>query len=323
MNSKYISSKLLTIFIEKNSLDRLAYYVAIKKAHKSGTTLSITKLSKQVGCSYNSLKFHLDLFESLNLLSISDNKLYFTSTKKLIWKRKTKRIQPQNKVVKRKLYLHFKNDQVKELKKEIREFILLNSLFRQGLVQKKQHKAVPLQHAGISAKRLGQKINRSISTGQRLITRMAKNNIIKVTPKFVQMQDSTLFEFRRLRENFLIPQHCKFNNGLIWRQIYSEMEIVVPKVSIKIAEHEFVGPIVTLKTESYTIKVQDSFTGGLHLSQPQGYFNKKYLKKKGMTPKQIKEIFVKEAMCVYSDKDKYPTHLMSFKTLNQIQGGIA
>lgn len=323
MNSKYISSKLLTIFLEKNSLDRLAYYVAIKKAHKSGTTLSITKLSKQVGCSYNSLKFHLDLFQDWKLLSISDNKLYFVSTQKLTWKRKTKRIQPQNKVVKRKLYLKFENTQVKDLKKEIREFILLNSLYRQGLVQKKQHKAVPLQHAGISAKRLGQKINRSISTGQRLITRMAKNNIIKVTPKFVEMQESTLFEFRQLRENFLIPQHCKFNNGLIWRQTYSEMEIMAPKVTVQPQRHEFLGDIVIVKKESYTIKVQDSFTGGLHLSQPKGYFNKKYLKRKGMTPKQIKEIFVKEAMCVYSDKDKYPTHLMSFKTLNQIQGGVA
>jgi len=305
-------------------LDRLAYYVAIKKAHKSGSTLSISKLSKQIGCSYNSLKFHLDLFESLKLLSISDNRLYFTSTQKLIWKRRTKRIQPQNKVVKRKLYLHFKNDQVKELKKEIREFILLNSLFRQGLVQKKQQKALPLKHAGISAKSLGKKINRSISTGQRLITRMAKNNIIKVTPKFeIVQEETTIFEFRRLRENFLIPQHCRFNNKIIWKQTYSEMEVVATINSVKIKTHEVLGGTIEIKREPYTIKVKDSFAGGLHLSQPKGYFNKRYLKKKGVTPKQIKEIFVREAICVYSDKDKYPTHLMSFKTLLKKQNSVA
>jgi hypothetical protein len=294
--------------------------VAMKKAHKSGEVLKIKELSLLIGCSYNSLKYHLELFEKLGLLSVVGNKLYFVSTQKLTWGKLTKRIQPKNKSVRRKLYLNFENTQVKELKKEIREFILLNSLFLQGLVQKKRHKAMPLRHAGISAKGLGAKINRSISTGQRLISRMAKENIIKVTPKFDFVRSATLEEFRSLRDGFSIPQYCIFRNNLIFKQTYSEMEILASKKIAFVKRHEYLGDICGEKIESYTIKVQSDFErlpfDLMYHYHPKDFFNRKYLKSLGMKQKQIKEVFIHEASCVYSNTAKYATQLMSFKTYN-------
>lgn len=312
MHSTFISSKLLTLFLrDYNSLDRLSYYVAIKKTHKSGKEVKIRQLSLQIGCSYNSLAYHLELFKNLGLLTIDQGKLYFVSTRKLKWERGTKHLPKSNKVVKRKLYLEFKETHVKELKKEIRAFILLNSLVKQGHYQKNRQNQNPL-HAGISAKGLGQKINRSVSTGQRLITRLKENDIIKVTPKFEIVGNMTKIEFSFARANYLIPQWSRFNNGTVIRQTYSEMEIVKKDVSLKVTKDKIV------KVEkSKTIKTEKQVFLPFFIERPRGYFTINYLYKIGYSKYKAKKVFKPEIESVHGTLGSKNILLMSFDKFNK------
>ncbi len=317
MNSKYISSKLLTLFLsEYNCLDRLSYYVAIKKAHKSGDVLNIRELSSLIGCSYNSTNFHLILFQKLGLLKISNGKLFFVSTRKLTWEKGTKHLLKSNKVVKRKLYLEFKETQVKELKKEIRAFILLNSLVKQGYVQK-NGQSPTVYHAGISANSLGKKINRGISTGQRLITRLKKEKAIKVTPKFELVGYMTKEEFQFKRANFLIPQWSKFNNGIVIRQIYSEMEIMEKEIHEK---KVFIGMEETIKKVkvSKTIKTKQESFLPFYINRPSGYFTVNYLYKIGYSKSDAKKLFKPEIESTYGIFGSKNIKLMSFKKYKQL-----
>jgi hypothetical protein len=314
MHSKYISSKLLTLFLKDyNSLDRLSYYIAIKKAHKSGEMLKIKELSLLIGCSYNSTKFHLDLFQKLRLLYVYDGKLYFVSTRKLKWDKGTKHLKDSNKVVKRKLYLEFKETQVKELKKEVRAFILLNSLVKQGYVQKNEQSPNPL-HAGISAKSLGKKINRSVSTGQRLITRLQKDKLIKVTPKFDFVGNMTKVEFDFARANFLIPQWSKFNNGIVIRQMYSEMEITKKDIIAKTVKSINSDTIVRKKV-SKTIKTEQKSFLPFYINRPKGYFTINYLYKIGYTKEKAKEIFKPSIESTFGSFGSKNIKLMPFSAL--------
>jgi hypothetical protein len=318
MNSTYISSKLLTLFLKDyNSLDRLSYYVAIKKAHRSGDGLKIKELAQLIGCSYNSLKFHLDLFQKLKLLSIDKGKLFFVSTRKLTWERGTKHLKDCNKVVKRKLYLEFKETKVKDLKKEIKAFILLNSLVKQGYVQKNEQNPTPF-HAGISAESLGKKINRSVSTGQRLITRLKKDKIIKVKPKFELVGYMSKEEFSFARENFLIPQWSKFNNGVVIRQTYSEMEITKKDTVVKIVK-TFQGETIVKKEQSKTVKTKEKSFLPFHIIRPKGYFTINYLYKIGYSKDQAKKLFKPEIESVYGSFGSKNIKLMSFQSWNKTQ----
>ncbi len=310
MNSKYISSKLLTLFLsEYNCLDRLSYYVAIKKAHRSGDVVKIRELSSLIGCSYNSTNFHLILFQKLGLLTISEGKLFFVSTRKLTWEKGTKHLFKLNKVVKRKLYLEFKETQVKELKKEIRAFILLNSLVKQGHIQKNGQSPTPL-HAGISAKSLGKKINRSVSTGQRLITRLQKDKIIKITPKFEFVGNMTKEEFNFARTNFLIPQWSKFNDGIVIRQMYSEMEIIEKDFIVK----KLNDTLVKVRVKK-TVKTEEKSFLPFFIVRPSGYFNINYLYKIGYNKDEAKKIFKPSIVSVYGLFNSRNIKLMAFKDL--------
>ena len=312
MNSKYISSKLLTLFLsEYNCLDRLSYYVAIKKTHKSGDVLKIRELSSLIGCSYNSTNFHLILFQKLGLLTISKSKLFFVSTRKLTWEKGTKHLLKLNKVVKRKLYLEFKETQVKELKKEIRAFILLNSLVKQGHIQKNGQSPTPL-HAGISAKSLGKKINRSVSTGQRLITRLQKDKIIKITPKFEFVGNMTKEEFDFARTNFLIPQWSKFNDGIVIRQMYSEMGIIEKEFIVK----QFNDTLKKVEV-SKTIKTEEKSFLPFYISRPKGYFSIGYLYKIGFSKDKAKEIFKPSIVSISGVFNSRNINLMAFKDLKR------
>ncbi len=317
MHSTYISSKLLTTFLKDlNSLDRLSYYIAIKKAHKSGNDLKIKELSTIIGCSYNSLKFHLDYFAKLGLLSIYKNRLYFVSTRNLTWDKGTKHNIRTNTVVKRKLYLKFENTQVRELKQELRAFILLNSLVKQGYVQK-NGQSPTVYHAGISAKSLGNKINRGVSTGQRLITRLKKEKVIKVTPKFELVGYMTKVEFQFARANFLIPQWSKFNNGIVIRQTYSEMEIMEKEIHAKKA---FVGMEETIKKVkvSKTVKTKEKSFLPFYINRPSGYFTINYLYKIGYSKDDAKKLFKPEIESTYGTFMSKNIKLMSFKKYKQI-----
>lgn len=316
MHSKFISSKLLTLFLKDyNSLDRLSYYVAIKKAHKSGNALKIKELSLLIGCSYNALKYHLDLFQKLGLLTVDKNRLYFVSTRKLKWEKGTKHLIKQNKVVKRKLYLEFKETQVKELKKEIRAFILLNSLVKQGHYQKNEQNPIPL-HAGISSKGIGKKINRSASTGQRLITRLKKDNIIKVTPKFEFVGYMTKKEFDFARSTCSIPQWSKFNDGIVIRQTYSEMEIV----EVETVAKSLFGRTFVKAKDTKTIKTETQSFLPFYVNRPKGYFSINYLYKIGYSRVEAKKVFKAEIESVYGSLGSKNIKLMSFKKLHDTRG---
>jgi DNA-binding transcriptional regulator YhcF (GntR family) len=320
MNCTYVSSKLLTVFLkELNSLDSLAYYIAAKKHHKSGDVLSLRKLSQKIGCSHNTLSFHLKRFQELGLLSINGGRLFFVSTRKLTWERGTKHLRSINKVVKRNLYLKFESTQVRELKKELRQFILLNALHKQGLLQKKQRSVygADIQHAGISANALGKKINRSRSSGQRLVDSMRKQNIIKVTPKFTYLGDSTLHEFRHLKNIMAIPQHSKIEDGRITAQTYSEMEVVKKMdgyVTIKGIHGNFVKEI----KESVTVKMEKYSHLPFFPIKPSGYFSRNLLKNKGFSKKEIDRLFQVQAITISGGFGGRNTGIMAYSLMGEL-----
>jgi DNA-binding transcriptional regulator YhcF (GntR family) len=283
--------------------------VAMKKAHKSGEVLKIKELSLLIGCSYNSTNFHLSLFQKLGLLVIDKGKLFFVSTRKLTWEKETKHLIQSNKVVKRKLYLEFKETQIKELKKEIKAFVLLNSLVKQGHIQKNEQRPTPF-HAGISAESLGKKINRSVSTGQRLITRLRKDKIIKVTPKFDFIGNMTKDEFNFARTNFLIPQWSKFNDGIVIRQMYSEMEIIKKDFVIK----KLNDTLVKVRIKK-TIKTEEKSFLPFFIVRPSGYFTINYLYKIGYNKDEAKKIFKPSIISVYGLFNSRNIRLMAFKDL--------
>ncbi len=325
MNSKYISSKLFTLFLKDyNSLDRLSYYIAMKKAHKSGNKLNIKELSAIIGCSYNSTKFHLDLFQKLEIIKVENNKLHFVSTRKLTWSRGTKHLIEQNKVVKRKLYLEFEQTQVKELKKELKAFVLLNSLCKQGYIQKKNEQNPNPLHAGISAKGLGKKINRSVSTGRRLIKRLQEDNIIKVTPKFEFLGQMTKEEFDFARNNFLIPQWSKFNychifnKGNVTRQTYSEMEIVKKTFVCKM-QQTINGDTLIKAQVHHTVKTKEQCNLPFFMVRPEGFFTINYLYKLGYSKYKAKKVFIPSIESVFGTFPSKNIKLMAFSDLKRIQ----
>ena len=192
---------------------------------------------------------------------------------------------------------------------------MLNSLVKQGHYQKNEQNPNPL-HAGISAKGLGKKINRSVSTGQRLITRLKKDKIIKVTPKFELVGYMTKKEFDFARANFIIPQWSVFNNDIVTKQTYSEMEIVERLFEAKIVQ-SLDGPKIIKAEKPKTKKTKPQCFLPFYMDRPKGYFSIGYLYKLGYSKQDAKKIFKAEIMSVVGLFGSRNIKLMSFRAFNK------
>ena len=324
MESIWIASKLVTTF-NSNQLWKLSYYVAIKKAHKSGNDLKIKELSVKIGCSYNSLKARLEEFETQGLIRIEDKKLHFVSTRKLKWEKGTKHVLKINKVVKRKQYIKFQATTVKDLKLEIQGFVgVTSSLYHQENRRNKQSDKIdnPM-HNGIAQSKIAEKLHRSTSTGQRLVKKLRIQNKITVTPVFQSLGYMSFSYFNAYSNNGAIPSHSRWFNGSARYQIYSEMALVKEKVETP----QEVSVMVVEKTNKRKVsKLKQADDVPFFMERPKGFFDKGYLIKLGYSKKQISDLFIVEAISIYKKKDSVMSknvNLMSFKSFNLINNNKA
>lgn len=275
----------------------LAYYIALKGSVLNYEKLNKTDFAQRIQCSRNSLCEHLASLISIGLVRIENERIIFTSVRKLLWDNPYKKIENENGSfkVKRNRILVFKSRTVKEAKLEIRDFALSNQLAKhENFLNHQSKKKIPsVSYQGMGNKKAASFFGlKSHSSGSRHLHSMQNRGIINIEPIYEQLPNYSYSEFIFARENEVIPQHSRFFKGSVFIQKYNKItfkekvEVVVQEEKIKkVKKKDNKKVIERIRLTSISNLPFVKF-------EPKKHLSKSMLAKKGFSKKEIKKLFV-------------------------------